>query len=339
MSHRNRNKSHLANPTIRTEQTPGGFEPPDRWDGEPAESSQRDTRRHEQHGGYPVSREQEWGNWREQEFPQEYQQRYNQNYVQGPGFPRYAQDYAQRYGSNYNQGGYRGKYDSTYGPGVSGYPDRYRTSGYGLGASEYDQGEYTQGFGPNNWQSSGPGSYRSPQGESGSMGFQGGYGFGGSRGYRSDEYRSGTGQSGMEGQWYRGRADIRYGPYAQSESSPFRGWNNERSASKSSRRGNAPKGYERPDDRIKEDVCEAFMDAGIDGSEIEVNVAGGIVTMSGNVPNRDDRYHIEQLACEVSGVKDIENNIRVSQSKQGDTTGIAGAVNRGAGSGGGTARR
>lgn len=80
-----------------------------------------------------------------------------------------------------------------------------------------------------------------------------------------------------------------------------------------------PKGYTRPDERIREDLCERLTHAGrLDVREVEVTVSDGWVTLSGTVPARPQKYRIEDIAASVYGVKDVENRIRVLPGS-GDT--------------------
>lgn len=77
-------------------------------------------------------------------------------------------------------------------------------------------------------------------------------------------------------------------------------------------RGRGPRGYQRADDRIREDVCENLTEAGdVDASEIEVGVTSGAVTLSGTVSNRYEKRRAEDLAESVSGVKDVQNHLRL----------------------------
>jgi hypothetical protein len=74
-----------------------------------------------------------------------------------------------------------------------------------------------------------------------------------------------------------------------------------------------PKGYQRSDERIREDICDRLMRAAnhIDASEVTVEVTGGKVVLEGTVPARRMKHVIEDLADSCLGVKDIENRIRV----------------------------
>jgi osmotically-inducible protein OsmY len=76
--------------------------------------------------------------------------------------------------------------------------------------------------------------------------------------------------------------------------------------------GRWPKGYQRSDDRIREDVCERLTrDPDIDASEIDVKVTNGEVTLTGTVDERQSKRMAEELAENISGVKDVHNQVRV----------------------------
>jgi BON domain len=76
------------------------------------------------------------------------------------------------------------------------------------------------------------------------------------------------------------------------------------------RRG--PKGYKRSDDRIREDICEHLMDIGdIDASDVEVHVRDATVVLEGTVPERRQKFDIEDIAAATLGVTDVENHLRV----------------------------
>jgi osmotically-inducible protein OsmY len=80
-------------------------------------------------------------------------------------------------------------------------------------------------------------------------------------------------------------------------------------------RGRGPRGYSRSDDRIREDVNDRLTDdAYIDASEIEVTVSSGEVTLNGTVNSRYEKRHAEDIADHISGVKHVQNNLRVQQS-------------------------
>ncbi len=77
-------------------------------------------------------------------------------------------------------------------------------------------------------------------------------------------------------------------------------------------RGKGPKGYTRTDRSILDDVCEIFTDVSLlDAGDIEVSVAAGEVTLDGFVSARAAKRHAEELAEAVSGVRHVQNNLRV----------------------------
>lgn len=79
--------------------------------------------------------------------------------------------------------------------------------------------------------------------------------------------------------------------------------------------GKGPKGYQRSDERLREDVSERLMQAGgIDSSEVMVTVVSGKVTLEGTVPDRYMKHSIEDLVDACPGVQDIDNRIRVDRS-------------------------
>lgn len=84
-------------------------------------------------------------------------------------------------------------------------------------------------------------------------------------------------------------------------------------ARRSGYRGIGPRGYTRSDARIREDVCEGLCDSDdIDAADINVDVGSGTVRLSGTVPNRAMKHRAEDIAETCSGVRDIENSIRVA---------------------------
>jgi osmotically-inducible protein OsmY len=95
-------------------------------------------------------------------------------------------------------------------------------------------------------------------------------------------------------------------------------------------RGRGPKGYQRSDERIREDVNDRLTDdPHIDASDIDVLVSNREVTLNGTVKNRFEKRHAEDLAESVSGVSHVQNNLRVQQHAgmggEGTTSGMGDA--------------
>jgi HSP20 family molecular chaperone IbpA len=77
--------------------------------------------------------------------------------------------------------------------------------------------------------------------------------------------------------------------------------------------GRPPRAYRRPDDRILDDVYQRVAMTGTDADEIEIEVRDGVVTLSGRVPRRLDKRLIEEVAEQVFGVRDVQNNVRLAR--------------------------
>jgi hypothetical protein len=81
--------------------------------------------------------------------------------------------------------------------------------------------------------------------------------------------------------------------------------------------GRGPRGFTRSDERIKEDICERLTDhPDLDATDIEIKVHNGEVTLSGTVNERWNRRVAEDLAEWVSGVKQIQNQIRFLEGSE-----------------------
>ncbi|WP_117192208.1 BON domain-containing protein [Rhizobium terrae] len=78
-------------------------------------------------------------------------------------------------------------------------------------------------------------------------------------------------------------------------------------------RGKGPKGYQRSDARIEEDVNDRLSDDPIlDASNITVTVKEGEVTLDGFISSRWDKRRAEDLVDGISGVRHVQNNLRVN---------------------------
>ena len=170
--------------------------------------------------------------------------------------------------------------------------DEDRESDYDDGRRRYEsyggrdrQTEYMRGYGGDHARGSdwGGDDYGRERGEDSSYGFEG-----------RDQQRRSRGMGGMMGQQQGGTGtEGRY-------------------------RGMGPKGYARGDDRIREDVCNRLTDdAHLDASEIEVELKDGEVTLTGTVRERQDKRHAEDIVDAASGVKHVQNNLRVKPAAAG----------------------
>ncbi|MGH8298261.1 MAG: BON domain-containing protein [Steroidobacteraceae bacterium] len=131
---------------------------------------------------------------------------------------------------------------------------------------------------------------------------------------RRQEHAPGDGDERFEGQYEKDpwRPDPRRSPSA----SQSRGGAHGRDYEPDWRSGRpyppGPKGYQRSDERLREDISERLMQARtIDSSDVTVGVSGAKVVLEGTVPERRMKHAIEDLVDACPGVQDIENRIRV----------------------------
>lgn len=88
----------------------------------------------------------------------------------------------------------------------------------------------------------------------------------------------------------------------------------ERRRERDEHRGRGPRGYQRSDSRINEDVHDRLTDdPRIDASDITVTVEGGEVTLNGVVHERRAKRMAEDCAEGVPGVKNVQNNLRYQE--------------------------
>jgi osmotically-inducible protein OsmY len=83
-----------------------------------------------------------------------------------------------------------------------------------------------------------------------------------------------------------------------------------RNYSSTSYYGKGPKGYQRTDSRIQEEVCEVLLwSPDVDASEIEVSVTEGIVSLKGFVDSRHAKKEAERVIDHLTGIQDIQNQL------------------------------
>lgn len=82
-------------------------------------------------------------------------------------------------------------------------------------------------------------------------------------------------------------------------------------------RGRGPSDYTRSDERIREDVNDRLTDdPSVDATGISVSVSGCEVTLDGTVPDRWAKRRAEDVSERVSGVKHVQNNLRVTDQSR-----------------------
>ncbi len=76
--------------------------------------------------------------------------------------------------------------------------------------------------------------------------------------------------------------------------------------------GRGPRGYQRSDERIRDDIYERLTAHGlIDATDVECRVANGEVTLTGFVDSRAAKRAAEDVAEEMYGVREVHNQLRV----------------------------
>jgi hypothetical protein len=106
------------------------------------------------------------------------------------------------------------------------------------------------------------------------------------------------------------------------EGSQQRGSQYQRGTSRGSFAGRGPQGYKRSDERITEDINEALTrDPEVDPTNIQVEVQNGEVTLKGTVSDREAKRRAEDIAESCSGVKQVQNQLRVKREDESESEG------------------
>jgi osmotically-inducible protein OsmY len=253
--------------------------------------------------------------------------RYGRGYRDEDRERAYAGDFGRGGRSERDFGGYGG---SSYGGGFG----REGAFGGDYGRSGRDWGGEYSDYGPGTYVGGTDRDYRGDYGRS----FGSGRDYGRS-GYGSDWGRdygrygaTGYGRGESFGRPGFGREDYRRAEdrgFFERAGDTVRSWFSDEDDERGrGYRGRGPKGYTRSDDRIREDVCDRLTDdPRIDASDVEISVSNGEVTLSGTVDSRQAKRRAEDTAEEISGVKDVQNNLRVQEfSGRAGTTGATGAI-------------
>ncbi|MEX0784726.1 MAG: BON domain-containing protein [Dehalococcoidia bacterium] len=240
---------------------------------------------------------------------------------------RYAEDYESgnderqyrdrpRASSPYNGGE---QYPGGYEGARSGAWDdqRFRSERSSAPAGRYGQGQSSSRYGQQGWereqqpdQWTRPGEWSRPPQEADWQRRQQ---------YVAERQSSRGGPYGMEypESGYQGPGG--YGEMYRGEMGQYSGQSRESSYGQYSGRG--PKGYQRSDDRIREDVCERLTQAwDVDAEDIDVRVSNGEVTLSGSVMDRYQKRMAEDAIERVPGIRDVNNQLRAGmggQARQG----------------------
>ncbi|HZU75446.1 MAG TPA: BON domain-containing protein [Dehalococcoidia bacterium] len=81
-------------------------------------------------------------------------------------------------------------------------------------------------------------------------------------------------------------------------------------------RGRGPRGYRRSDEALYEEICERMTrHPGLDATDFEVLVDDGDVTLIGTVEDRAQKRIAEEVAEQVSGVRNVANHLTVQSAR------------------------
>jgi hypothetical protein len=79
----------------------------------------------------------------------------------------------------------------------------------------------------------------------------------------------------------------------------------------------------RPDDELRREVEEAlFLDTWVDAEAIRVEVAGGVVTLRGTLPDHEEVRFATDDAWDVDGVRGVRSELEVDTSLRPPPDGI-----------------
>lgn len=250
------------------------------------------------------------------------EQGYEQDYNRGFGNQGYGNE--RRRSRNFgSQSGYGDSFNPTSGSYGSDYNRNWgsrsgnlggASSGYG---SDYNRGEYgrwSEGYGFNSPYYDANSSDRGwdDYSQRTSFGRRGRYG---NEGYMGANYGRRS-----ENDFNRDRGNDRDRNWWDRASDEVSSWFGDEDAERRRRqdrerdnRGRGPRGYQRSDERIKEDINDRLSDdSWVDATEVSVEVNRGEVVLSGTVDNRIEKRRAEDLAESISGVRNVENRIRVT---------------------------
>jgi len=203
-------------------------------------------------------------------------------------FDTFSNDYYNRNsGGNYGQM-YGGGYDYDRNRGYN------QNSGYGQGTHNYRHGNYDDRYGSQDY-----GRYNRSQD------------YGRNRDWNNDNRNDRNDRS-----WWDKTKDEVASWFGDDDAERRRQRDERR---ENSYRGKGPKNYTRSSDRIKEDISDRLSDAwDIDASDIDVSVDNNEVTLSGTVNSKQQKRRAEDIAESVSGVHNVQNNLRVKQNQDND---------------------
>jgi osmotically-inducible protein OsmY len=261
----------------------------------------------------------------------------------------YGPDYGNDYGQDLNRGQQnRGAYDQSRWPNDNNYSNNRQSDQF----NRYQ--DYDRGF--NNLGGHGGNSYNYPSGRQHDRGqgltrnnnfnSQRNWNYGtdyrdssAGLGYGGTNYSGNYGNESQQRNTY-GNSNRGYNDYNQRNQQDRSWWDRSRDEVSSwfgddeaehrrrmdemqrrSHKGKGPKDYQRSESRIREDVSDRLSDDhDLDASDIDVKVSGNEVILSGTVEDRDAKRRAEDIAESVSGVSNVQNQLKIAQSSIGSSS-------------------
>ena len=205
----------------------------------------------------------------------------------------------------------QGNYSRDYGQQGPQRSQRSMHNAYGWGQRDYRGGYQDRQGDDDRWRGIGPGRYQDREPSWGSE-----YSRHGDDRSERDQGDLGRHESGYGSQYSERDYRVHSGHDQPRDSAGRFG------ETRGSQQPRGPKGWQRSDERIKDDVSERlYHHRGVDCSDVSVEVSGGKVTLEGTVPERRMKHAIEDMVDQCPGVKDIENRIRVQRNGEGGSSG------------------
>jgi len=221
-----------------------------------------------------------------------------------------------------DMGNRTGSYSSSYGSDASGMDQRrdYRQERRGIHAQHFYDPTYGNDYSSFTSEDyGGRDFYAGRGGTAGGMRSSGSYrpSYGVSRWFGDDYYSRDRDRQNDYGDW---RAYGEQRGFFERAGDEIASWFGDEDAARRremDHAGRGPSDYTRSDERIREDVNDKLTDdPRVDASSISVTVSDCEVTLNGTVQDRLAKRRAEDCAERVSGVRHVQNNLRVSDQNR-----------------------
>ena len=234
------------------------------------------------------------------------------NYSQtGAGYREDRRAYGQGYGGGSGSDDYAARRDYRSEAGYGAHRNDHYGNRYGGGFRSFSGSDY----GGRDFASDAPAPYGVYGGYAGAD--RSVYGSYGSADWDRDDYRAGRRGYGARdyGGWREYGEQRGFFERAGDEIASWFGNEDAARRREQDHRGRGPADYTRSDERIREDANDALTrDWAVDASEVTVKVQNGEVTLDGTVHSRIAKRRAEDCVEDVSGVKNVQNNLRVKNA-------------------------